>query len=317
MCCFTGPVEKVDNTRIFARKTAARTQALVYQMRFASAVDNAMVLPLPVKTPATEASIRFVDLHGYRDFFAELDEGFPVKPPFQLTRSKSATVSASAAAIAVHEVGDYVASFVPTIADFSRLDPRFQIAPELWAQVDGYADYGFAVFQLTTRSGEPHPMAFEFETRLADELFFPTVHIHDGQVHTEETFDHTLYLQHEAFDPVVGDYEDHDVKDAATGLVRSVGFADEFADPERAKGLIEGRLLVHRTRLAGVRPNKDQLFGVPEPLLVPHAVRKWGPRVGLAALAAAGVGFIIERRRRRARERDEALNGPAARGEET
>ena len=32
----------------------------------------------------------------------------------------------------VHEVGDYEASYVPTLADFHRLDPRFRMADEIW-----------------------------------------------------------------------------------------------------------------------------------------------------------------------------------------
>ena len=40
-----------------------------------------------------------------------------------------------------------------------------------------------------------HPMAMEFNTRHPDTLFFPTLHIHDGAVHAEEDYDHTLYFQ--------------------------------------------------------------------------------------------------------------------------
>jgi hypothetical protein len=34
-------------------------------------------------------------------------------------------------------------------------------------------------------------MAFEFEREDASELFFPTVHIHDGDFHPLADFDHT------------------------------------------------------------------------------------------------------------------------------
>jgi len=40
-----------------------------------------------------------------------------------------------------------------------------------------------------------HPMAFEFPTRAPSHLFYPTVHIHDGEVHPEAFFDHALYAQ--------------------------------------------------------------------------------------------------------------------------
>ena len=62
-------------------------------------------------------------------------------------------------------------------------------------------------------------MAFEFETRLKNEIFFPTVHIHDGEVHKREHFDHTLYLQNAEFDNVVGKYKNHNVNDKQTGFV--------------------------------------------------------------------------------------------------
>ena len=67
---------------------------------------------------------------------------------------------------------------------------RFSIKKEIWSKIPAYADYGFAVFQLKALSGTLHPIAFEFDTRLRDTLFFPTIHIHDGTVHAEDAFDH-------------------------------------------------------------------------------------------------------------------------------
>jgi len=306
MCCFAGPVTEVANTRIFARRTGPGTQALVYQMRFASQSDNAMILPVPVKTPAAEGSLRFVDIKEYDDFFSDLADGFPVQPAFWqfLSLSKGGEArSASASALGVHEVGDYVASFVPSIGDFDRLDPRFRIAPEVWSQLPEYADYGFAVFQLKTKQGTPHPMAFEFDTRLQDEIFFPTVHIHDGAVHDAESFDHTLYVQDAAFDAVVGDYDDHDVLDSATGLVRSENPADHFASAGRSKGLIDASQLVHRRDLHGQHPNKDQILAFPKASMLTPGIRKWGLRSVPLLIGAAGLGFLIARRNRRAARR--------------
>ena len=48
----------------------------------------------------------------------------------------------------MHDVGEFEASFVANIGDFSRLDRRFRIALEVWAELPTYADYGFAVFKL-------------------------------------------------------------------------------------------------------------------------------------------------------------------------
>lgn len=302
MCCFAGPVTRVSNTQIFARRTGPGTQGLVYQMSFSSADDNAMILPLPVKTPASEGTVRFIDLQKYDSFFADLADGFPVRPPFQLTRSKGQQPSA-VPLLTVTEVGDYVASFVPQMSDFDRLDPAFRISPEVWSQIPGYADHGFAVFQLkAARQGTPHPMALEFETRLAEGTFFPTVHIHDGKVHATESFDHTLYLQDPAFDAVVGAYEDHDVLDDATGLVRSDRVVESFAEASRAHGLLAASQLVHRLDLRGTHPNADQIIRIGEAPVVPRSVRKWGLRAAPVLLGAACLGFIIARRNRRARE---------------
>lgn len=102
-------------------------------------------------------------------------------------------------------VGDYEASFVPSQADFERLDPRFCLPPSVWSQLSLYADWGFAVFKLSLnppptqlsaldlriiaerkRDGKPpfpprrrdiHPMAFRFPRRDPSRLFFPTVHV--------------------------------------------------------------------------------------------------------------------------------------------
>ena len=38
-------------------------------------------------------------------------------------------------------------------------------------------------------------MALRFVTRSPDRLFFPTLHVHHGDVPAEAAFDHTLYLQ--------------------------------------------------------------------------------------------------------------------------
>ncbi len=89
----------------------------------------------------------------------------------------------------------YVASFVPSVADFVRLDPRFRLPEVLFDAVPHYADYGFAVFQLAPGKVTVHPMALRFPTRDPDRLFFPTVHVHDGRFHAKAKFDHALYFQ--------------------------------------------------------------------------------------------------------------------------
>lgn len=203
MCMFTSEVQAVSDTRIFGRLEGGR-QFLAYEMRFAALGDLAMVLPLPVPPSSAEDAVGFIDLSGYPELFDDLDRLFP--------RPQSGAFSPGvvpARQLAVHDVGAFEASFVPTIADFARLDKRFRLKPAVWKKLPRYADYGFAVFKLRGTDGglfsrlgrgkpapqHAHPMAFSFPTRRPDALFFPTVHVHDGEVHATAQFDHQLFCQ--------------------------------------------------------------------------------------------------------------------------
>ena len=248
MCCFSGNVTFVRGTRIFSRITEAGRQAIVYQMEFGAKQDLAMILPLPVAKGADEKAVTFIDLSGYEKFFDDLNSGFPV-------RESRGAPSNSAPALAdgvleVQKVGSYEASFVPAVKDFERLDRRFRLPADAWKALPQYADHGFAVFKLKPQEQKVHPMAFTFPTRHPDHLFFPTVHIHDGQVHPEEDFDHALYCQ-------VG----------RTGLFsmmrwnESEGLARSFTKPDKAKQLIAPDAHVYRRSLVGKMKNEDIILG--------------------------------------------------------
>lgn len=319
MCCFAGAGEvRVHGTTIFARLVAPGTQVLVYQMEYAAYAPTAMILPLPVALPANDRSVRFKNLKEYPDFFNALAKGFPSPP----TRSWSRGAEVAAATLEVHDVGDFVASFVPKIADFARVDPRFVLAPEVWTKLPAYADYGFAVFQLKELSGSPHPIALEFDSGLREQLFFPTVHIHDGSVHEKDTFDHVLYAQASAFDAHVDDYDGPSRTDRHTGFVRSQGKVADFADVARAQGLLAAELLVHKVSLRGLLPNQDTVFSVSADAASKYAraarERSGTPeacsRCGGAAressmplpvgLTLAGLGWSLLRRNRRRGRQD-------------
>ncbi len=191
MCCFSGAIgpNHVGATKIFARVRDGR-QLLVYSMHLDAAQDVAMILPVPVPVGAGEDALRFIDLSGWADFFAALDRCFP--------RTLALSPQARAPAprtLAVHMVGAFEASYVPTLADFARVDPRFRLADAVWQSLPMYHDWGFAVFRLRAGVQEVHPMAFEFPTRVSEALYFPTVHVHDGRVHRNARFDHSLYFQ--------------------------------------------------------------------------------------------------------------------------
>ena len=251
MCCFSRPVIHVAGTRIFARKTDAKHQGLAYQMEFAADEDLAMILPIPVAEGTAENAVKFINLEKYDDFFKDLKKGFP-EPP---TKSRGLVdgfgpKSNAAPRLVVEKVGAFEASFVPTSADFDRLDPRFSIPRATWDKIPLYKDYGFVVFKLAKGEKEVHPMAFSFPTRHPDKLFFPTVHIHDGEVHTKENFDHDLYCQVDRF-----------LLDSLKGWRESPQPASFFTDEKKTHGLINGGDHVYLNRMHGVFKNEDVLVG--------------------------------------------------------
>jgi len=248
MCCFSGNVTFVRGTRIFSRMTEAGRQAVVYQMEFGAKADLAMILPLPVAAGSGEKALSFVDLSKYEDFFSDLLKGFP-QPLLRKSFSKEPAVAAGGM-LEVKQVGAYEASFVPTVKDFERLDARFRLPTDAWKALPQYADHGFAVFKLRSGEHKVHPMAFTFPTRHPDKLFFPTVHIHDGQVHPEEDFDHALYCQVYR----AGLF-------SMTRWEESAGLAKSFVKSEAAKQLIDPEGHVYRRRLTGKMKNEDIILG--------------------------------------------------------
>ncbi len=239
MCCFSQPVE-VAQTRIYARMGAMGRQVLAYQMQFESGSPVAMVLPLPTPVGCAEDAVRFISLEGYPRMFHDLHGVFH-------PRSRGGVVPQSAAfGLAVHEVGDFIASFVPSLADFSRLDARFRMPAGTLDRIPEIADWGFAVFQLHATKGasEPHPMAFEFASREPTRLFFPTLHVHDGAVHATAEFDHVLYAQ--------------GVDQARTFTTTEHELGPLIA--QRSAGVLDPRARISRRALTGELPNKDHWF---------------------------------------------------------
>src|SRR6516165_6436387 len=96
MCCFSGHVERVADTSIFARSVDNGRQLLVYSMTISTKEDVAMILPLPVPPNSPEDAVRFIDLKEYPSFFLDLKAGFP--DPVSRGHAKPAAVGARAAA---------------------------------------------------------------------------------------------------------------------------------------------------------------------------------------------------------------------------
>lgn len=242
MCIFSQRVEHVSRTRIFARADGAR-ELIAYDMRFAAASDLAMILPLPVPVGSAEDDLCFFDLSAYPTLFDDLAAAFP--RPIPRGQSLDLDAALAPAALKVHRVGAFEASFVPNLADFSRLDPRFRLPDEVWAGLPAHADYGFAVFALHGESSvkDAHPMAFSFPRRDPSRLFFPTVHVHDGEVHESADFDHELYAQ--------GPAERFDRWQESP---RALG---QMVDGARSGRLVDGAAVGFRRELKGTLANQD------------------------------------------------------------
>lgn len=244
MCCFTGVVQWVGGTKIFARPGRNGGQLLIYSMSFGAKDELAMVLPIPVPKNSKENAVRFINLEAYPEFFRDMAKGFPeprTRAVGGLSRSAVAPTK-----LEVHQVGSFEASFVPTVGDFARLDARFRLADETWDQLPDYVDYGFAVFKLKPGTGDVHPMAFEFPRANARQMFFPTVHIHDGKVHATAEFDHVLYFQ-------LAD-ADYSPKHDWTESAQPAGM---FMNMRKVGSLLDSGLHCYRRALRGRLKNAD------------------------------------------------------------
>lgn len=266
MCMFSGPpriIERVSGTKIFARSSDDGQQTLVYGMDVAARAPVAMILPIPVPPGSEEAAVRFIDLEGYPQFFRDLDAAFP--PLLELAVSRGGPLPAKSARprLKVHDVGEFVASFVPTRDDFDRLDPRFRLADAVWDALPGYADFGFAVFQLRdlgsswwgallrrAKRKTIHPMAFAFPRRDPTALFFPTMHVHDGEVHEEADFDHHFYAQLQADE------------EPGSGWSRNTTPLAYHLDAKRVAGVIDVALPAYTLSKIGRFENADTVVTI-------------------------------------------------------
>jgi hypothetical protein len=334
MCLFSGAVERVSGTQIFARRLEGGRQALAYEMTVAATEPVAMCLPLPVAPGSGEDAVTFIDLSRYGSFFEDCATAFPVPQSVGMLASRGGFFSELS--LAVHTVGDFVASYVPSPNDFARLDPRFRLSPAALAQMPQYADYGFAVFQLAQPRPKParakrpwwqfwksappapttvdanapatiHPMAFTFPSRHADALYFPTLHLHDGDhVPPRAAYDHTLYCQ------------TTDARLAKTlPWTRSPEALGKSVATGKTGGLVAGDAHAYRLTLHGELKNVDHLFVPPTCTPAALSVRDAHFAFDLAARAAYDIDPMTDRDRARqatARARLDELSAGLAAG---
>jgi hypothetical protein len=263
MCCFsvatpvglvaslvralTPPVH-VSSTNIFARMLSPGVQGLAYSMNIDAKEPVAMILPLPVVPGSGEDAVKFISLEKHEHMFSTFHYMFEIVMPAARKGGPRLSLGIQRQTLVVHKVGSFIASYVPSRADFSRLDARFRMPDVLFDAVPAYADYGFAVFQLEPGKKTIHPMALSFPTRAPDQLFFPTVHVHDGTYKPKAKFDHSLYYQTKRR-TAVGEYMPHGAFEGD-----AVGWQ---APNERYEGLVEPGDALLRRKLRKRLPNVD------------------------------------------------------------
>ncbi len=249
MCIFSQRIDHVGSTRIFVADLGNGVHATAYQMAFRAPEPVAMILPVPVLKGSGDEALAFVDLGGYDGFFKDLARCFPRPRGKRFGCGYGVAQASPAKRLRVHKVGDYEASYVPSLADFHRLDPRFRLPEAAWETLPDYHDYGSAVFQLLPGRGlqQVHPIAYRYPAECPEELFFPTVHVHDGS-HAERraAFDHELYTQASRITP-------------ERGWAWEVGrrLPCRVMDVGRSQGLITPDVPLRRLKLQGEYPNAD------------------------------------------------------------
>lgn len=242
MCCFSQKVDSVNATNIFARPSKEAGQFLVYSMQFKARQDLSMILPIPTPKNSKEDAVQFINLEKYPTLFEDMHSGFPEKKG---NWSFGIGVKSPDRPLPVVEVGSFVASFVPSIKDFARLDERFRLPTKVWEGLPLYKDWGFAVFQLKKGEMKVHPMAFEFPRAYPKVLFFPTVHIHDGTVPAKAHFDHYLFCQTESPEKVLSWTES--AKPAQAFMTKI----------DKSLGIVDPKLHVYRREIQGLHDNHD------------------------------------------------------------
>jgi hypothetical protein len=207
MCIISLPVERVNATKIFSCFTEDEgRQFVIYSNQVTTDEDyNMMILPVP-----NPASVDLINLNHYPNFFEDCQKNFYYSTPRQdyNTRSMSASFDRyERPPLPVYNVGSYVASIVPSVSDFDRLNPRhFPVSSDL-RQILGRqydSEFGFICCRLKSGNHTYHPFAYSHDRHTSRLLFIPTFHYHPHDVgsvrHVDADWDHVIYTVGTDFD---------------------------------------------------------------------------------------------------------------------
>lgn len=196
MCIIQGDNPNVKKTRILVAPIDSFWQFTMYgnEVSFQSPQSfAAMILPVP-----SGADPELIDLSRVSDCLDVLSR-YLIPPSlsaasFSITNSSK---SRSDSYLEVTEVGSYLASVVPTLSDFHRIDPSvFVLDPTVFQVLSQYypTDFQFVVCMLQQHKAY-HPLGI-LHRRLPDSrLFLPTLHFHYSQAsHQDHTdWDHEIF----------------------------------------------------------------------------------------------------------------------------
>lgn len=236
MASFTQPVSGVSGTRIFARVVNDR-QFLVFSTSVRATGNLALVLPLPVPPGSGADAVRFHDLSLFPEIFVHLQELFQNTGAMAVRGSLGRELMENTPAL---ESPVEKVSFLPGRKAFETLEPCDRLSAAAWTSRPGWSDFGFVVASLRLGSSAGNeaahipPIAVEFPTRRAGEIFFPTI------------ADDTLYLQ------------SHSGGDALASA--EIPWQEGGSDPnawlaEESGGVIAPRQAVYRARLPATGRN--------------------------------------------------------------
>lgn len=193
MCIISASVNSVSNTKIFvAPYDDDHRQIIVYSNEVDTHVrNNTMILPVP-----NPQSVELLDFSHYPQFFSDCAASFRDMGSRSFALANSLSRSAPSDPLPVFNVGSYIATIVPSVSEFRRLDTNhFTINDEVSAMLSRQYDptFGFIVCKLRIGSHRYHPFAYTHYIHDSHHVFVPTYHYHPHGGGHRADWDHRIY----------------------------------------------------------------------------------------------------------------------------